>query len=76
MSLTAILTSVAVLGGVALTFAILIALANKKLKVWEDPRIDAVNDLLPGSNCGACGSAGCRAFGRWEGGAGDVHPAG
>ncbi|NIU60383.1 MAG: Fe-S cluster protein, partial [Pseudomonas stutzeri] len=48
--------------GVALTFAILIALANKKLKVWEDPRIDAVTDMLPGSNCGACGSAGCRAF--------------
>ena len=62
MNLSAILVSVATLGGVALTFAILIALANKKLKVWEDPRIDAVVDLLPGSNCGACGAAGCRAF--------------
>jgi Na+-translocating ferredoxin:NAD+ oxidoreductase RNF subunit RnfB len=62
MNLTTIAQSVAILGGVALTFAILIALANKKLRVWEDPRIDAVNDLLPGSNCGACGSAGCRAF--------------
>ncbi|NIN73458.1 MAG: Fe-S cluster protein [Gemmatimonadetes bacterium] len=62
MDLAAIAVSVAILGGVALTFAILIALANKKLKVWEDPRIDAVSDMLPGSNCGACGSAGCRAF--------------
>lgn len=62
MNLTSILISVAILGGVALTFAILIALANKKLRVWEDPRIESVNDLLPGSNCGACGSAGCRAF--------------
>jgi Na+-translocating ferredoxin:NAD+ oxidoreductase RNF subunit RnfB len=62
MSLTAIGTSILILGGVALTFAVLIALANKKLKVYEDPRIDAVNDLLPGSNCGACGAAGCRAF--------------
>ena len=62
MDLASIAVSVAILGGVALTFAILIALANKKLKVWEDPRIDAVSDLLPGSNCGACGSAGCRAF--------------
>jgi Na+-translocating ferredoxin:NAD+ oxidoreductase RNF subunit RnfB len=62
MNPSLILLSVAILGGVALTFAILIALANKKLKVWEDPRIDAVNELLPGSNCGACGSAGCRAF--------------
>jgi Na+-translocating ferredoxin:NAD+ oxidoreductase RNF subunit RnfB len=62
MSLTAILISVAILGGVALTFAILIALANKKLWVWEDPRIEAVTGMLPGSNCGACGSASCRAF--------------
>ena len=62
MSVSSILLSVAILGGVALSFAILIALANKKLKVWEDPRIEAVNEMLPGSNCGACGSAGCRAF--------------
>ncbi|MGD8698825.1 MAG: (Fe-S)-binding protein [Gemmatimonadales bacterium] len=74
MSLTPILVSVAILGGVALTFAILIALANKKLKVWEDPRIDAVSDRLPGSNCGACGSAGCRAFAE-ELVAGQVQPA-
>ncbi len=58
----AILQSVAILGGVGLTFGALIALANSKLKVWEDPRIGSVNDLLPGANCGACGFAGCRAF--------------
>jgi electron transport complex protein RnfB len=58
----AVFTSVMVLGGVGLTFGVLIALANKKLKVWEDPRIDAVVDILPGANCGACGYAGCRAF--------------
>jgi len=51
-----------ILGGVGLTFGVLIAVANAKLKVWEDPRIDAVDDLLPGANCGACGFAGCRAF--------------
>jgi electron transport complex protein RnfB len=62
MSLIPVAISVAILGGVALTFATLIALANKKLKVWEDPRIDAVTEMLPGSNCGACGAAGCRAF--------------
>jgi Na+-translocating ferredoxin:NAD+ oxidoreductase RNF subunit RnfB len=57
-----ILTSVSILGGVGLTFGVLIALANKKLKVWEDPRIDQIADILPGANCGACGYAGCRAF--------------
>jgi Na+-translocating ferredoxin:NAD+ oxidoreductase RNF subunit RnfB len=62
MSPETIAVSVSILGGVTLTFAVLIALAEKKLRVWEDPRIDAVTDMLPGTNCGACGSAGCRAF--------------
>jgi len=62
MSVTAILLSVAILGGVGLVFAGAIALTHRKFKVWEDPRIDAVNDRLPGANCGACGQAGCRAF--------------
>ncbi len=57
-----ILGSVAILGGVGVIFGILIALANKKLRVWEDPRVDGVADLLPNNNCGACGFAGCRAF--------------
>jgi Na+-translocating ferredoxin:NAD+ oxidoreductase subunit B len=62
MDFGAVLLSIAILGGVGLTFGALIALANRKLWVWEDPRIDGVVDLLPGSNCGACGQAGCRAF--------------
>ena len=62
MTAQAILGSVAILGGVGLTFGTLIALANRKLRVWEDPRVDSVTDILPGANCGACGFAGCRAF--------------
>lgn len=42
--------------------AAILAIANKKLFVYEDPRIDDVESMLPGANCGACGSAGCRAF--------------
>ncbi|HSJ14266.1 MAG TPA: RnfABCDGE type electron transport complex subunit B [Longimicrobiales bacterium] len=57
-----IVTAVLILGGVALTFGVLIALAQRKLYVWEDPRIDGVAERLPGANCGACGFAGCRAF--------------
>lgn len=57
-----ILDAILILGGVGLVFGVLIALANKKLWVWEDPRIDAVAALLPGANCGACGLPGCRAF--------------
>lgn len=57
-----IVASAMILGGVGLTFAALIAVVHQKFHVWEDPRIDAVGELLPGSNCGACGFAGCRAF--------------
>lgn len=57
-----ILTAVAILGGVGLVFGILIAVANRRLRVDEDPRIDAVVGMLPGANCGACGEPGCRAF--------------
>ncbi len=39
-----------------------IAFANRRLYVFEDPRIEQVEDLLPKSNCGACGMAGCRNF--------------
>jgi Na+-translocating ferredoxin:NAD+ oxidoreductase subunit B len=60
--ITTILLSIAILGGVGLTFGALIALTHRKMWVYEDPRIDGVADLLPGANCGACGLAGCRAF--------------
>lgn len=70
-----ILTAVAILGGVGLFFAVVIALADRKLKVWEDPRIDAVAAMLPNANCGACGMPGCRAFAE-KLVAGAVQPAG
>jgi Na+-translocating ferredoxin:NAD+ oxidoreductase RNF subunit RnfB len=57
-----IVQAILILGGTGLFFAFLIAMANKKLKVWEDPRIDVVAAMLPAANCGACGLPGCRAF--------------
>jgi Na+-translocating ferredoxin:NAD+ oxidoreductase RNF subunit RnfB len=42
--------------------AAILAVADKKFYVYEDPRIDAVEALLPKANCGACGCTGCRAF--------------
>jgi Na+-translocating ferredoxin:NAD+ oxidoreductase RNF subunit RnfB len=70
-----LLGSVEILGGVGLVFAILIALAYRKLRVWEDPRIVVVTSMLPGANCGAGGSPGCRAFAELAV-AGRVQPAG
>ena len=45
-----------------LLLAALLVIANRRLFVYEDPRIDDVEELLPHANCGACGTAGCRAF--------------
>lgn len=39
-----------------------LSIANRRLYVYEDPRIDDVEELLPHANCGACGTPGCRPF--------------
>jgi Na+-translocating ferredoxin:NAD+ oxidoreductase RNF subunit RnfB len=57
-----ILTALAALGGLTLILALALVIANRKLYVYEDPRIDQVEDMLPHANCGACGYPGCRPF--------------
>ncbi|MEP0368293.1 MAG: RnfABCDGE type electron transport complex subunit B [Cyclobacteriaceae bacterium] len=57
-----ILIALGALGGLTLLLAIMLMVANKKLYVYEDPRIDKVDDMLPKANCGACGFPGCRPF--------------
>jgi Na+-translocating ferredoxin:NAD+ oxidoreductase RNF subunit RnfB len=69
-----ILEAVLILGGVGLVFGVFIAIANTRLWVWEDPRIDVVAQMLPNANCGACGLPGCRAFAE-QAVAGKVTPA-
>ncbi len=57
-----ILIALASLGGLTLLLVIMLIVANKKLYVYEDPRIEQVGELLPQANCGACGLAGCGQF--------------
>ncbi|MGM0530271.1 MAG: Fe-S cluster domain-containing protein [Bacteroidota bacterium] len=61
MSTTVIYTIVS-LSGLGATAAIILYMAAQKFKVHEDPRIDEVEDALPGANCGGCSYPGCRAF--------------
>ena len=42
--------------------ALLLFVVAQKFKVVEDPRIDIIEKMLPGANCGGCGQAGCRAL--------------
>ncbi len=57
-----LLIPLAILAGLGLLFGIILSLAYKQFKVYEDPRINVVEELLPSANCGACGAPGCRAF--------------
>ncbi|MGF1645049.1 MAG: (Fe-S)-binding protein [Thiotrichales bacterium] len=50
------------MAALGIVLASLLAIANRFLYVWEDPRIDTVDELLPHANCGACGEPGCRIF--------------
>jgi Na+-translocating ferredoxin:NAD+ oxidoreductase RNF subunit RnfB len=57
-----ILLAVASMGMLCFLFALLLAVADKKLRVEEDPRVVQVLDALPGVNCGGCGYPGCGTF--------------
>lgn len=57
-----VVTAVGAIGGLTLLLAVLLVLADRKLRVEEDPRIDTVEEMLPHANCGACGFPGCRPF--------------
>ena len=56
------LIPVFILTGLGLLFGIVLSIAYRRFKVYEDPRIDEVEEMLPSANCGACGVPGCRAF--------------
>ena len=57
-----ILIAFAVLGGLGLIFGLVLSAASKVFYVETDPRLDQLNEALPGANCGGCGYAGCGAY--------------
>ena len=59
MSSTVLITIIC-LSLLALFSAVILYFIAQKFKVYEDPRIDEVQAVLPAANCGGCGFAGCR----------------
>ncbi|MDR0385658.1 MAG: RnfABCDGE type electron transport complex subunit B [Prevotellaceae bacterium] len=57
-----IIFTVVILSSFGVVLAVILYFVAQKFKVFEDPRIDGVVEILPGANCGGCGYAGCRAF--------------
>ena len=59
-----ILLAAALMLGLALLFTITLGVAKVRLHVDVDPRIERIEQILPGANCGGCGAAGCANFAR------------
>ena len=57
-----VIWTIAIITILGVLLALVLFLVAKKFKVEEDPRIDEVEKVMPGANCGGCGFAGCRAF--------------
>ena len=60
--MTDILIAVGILSALGLGFGLVLAAASKVFYVETDPRLDALNECLPGANCGGCGYAGCGGY--------------
>ena len=57
-----VLIAVGILAALGLVFGLVLAAASKVFYVETDPRLDKLNECLPGANCGGCGYAGCGAY--------------
>lgn len=57
-----VIWTIAVIALLGLVLALVLYIVADRFKVEEDPRIDEVEKVMPGANCGGCGFAGCRAF--------------
>ncbi len=57
-----IVYTIIALSAVGATAAIILYIVARSFRVFEDPRIDMVEDALPAANCGGCGYPGCRNF--------------
>jgi formate dehydrogenase beta subunit len=53
------LGGILIMGGVGALVGVGLALASKVFYVYVDPKIEAIEEALPGANCGGCGLPGC-----------------
>jgi RnfABCDGE-type electron transport complex B subunit len=54
--------AVVIMTGVGVVFGFVLALADKKFAMSENPLIGEVEEALPKGQCGACGFAGCAKY--------------
>ena len=57
-----ILIPAIILASLGLIFGIMLGIFAKIFMVKKDERIEKIEELLPGANCGGCGYAGCGGY--------------
>ncbi len=57
-----LLFAICVMLGLSLIFGAILGFASIRFKVEGDPLSDRINELLPQTQCGQCGYAGCRPY--------------
>lgn len=57
-----IVSALVIMGGLGLLFGVGLAVASKIFFVEKDLRVEEIEAVLPGANCGACGAPGCSGF--------------
>jgi len=62
MGLTVILLAAGTMLVLATFMAYVLGWANRTFHVEVDPRVESVNEVLPGANCGGCGYVGCAEY--------------
>ena len=62
MRITDILIPVAITGGLALIFGVVLVVASKLFAISSDEKETHVREMLPGVNCGACGYTSCDGY--------------
>ncbi|MCX5750390.1 MAG: RnfABCDGE type electron transport complex subunit B [Candidatus Saganbacteria bacterium] len=54
-----IINAILLMGILGAFSAFMISIASKVFHVALNPKVEAINQILPGANCGACGAGGC-----------------
>jgi H+/Na+-translocating ferredoxin:NAD+ oxidoreductase subunit B len=56
------LVAVLSLASMGAIFGVILGISSKKFAVEVDPKVEALLQVMPGANCGACGQPGCAGF--------------
>ncbi len=59
MTLTTLILAAVILALLAVAMGWILGWANRTFHVEVDPKLQAINEALPGANCGGCGFVGC-----------------